>query len=122
VTGNPEGELDLPLRNAGTAAKRGQIAKSRELYAQTAAMADRLDAKEVALASLAAEGSFAALIGNRGEALQLAEKIRAASFVLARRKHGLRQLCAPIPHLPIAEINNRQARSALVSNRSAPSC
>lgn len=76
---NPEGELNLLGRDGSLAARRGRLRQARELFAKSSVLAARLDLKELALNNMAYQATFDSLIGNRAEALQIADKILAQS-------------------------------------------
>ena len=70
---NPQGEYDLMQRDASLAAARGQLHRSRELYKQAEAMAERLELKESAVNSIANEALVEAIVQNRSEAIKGAD-------------------------------------------------
>ncbi|MBV9888407.1 MAG: tetratricopeptide repeat protein [Acidobacteria bacterium] len=76
---NPEGELNLIGRDGSLAAKRGRVREARELLAKSSALASRLDLKELATNNMAYQATFEALVGNRKDALLIADKISAQS-------------------------------------------
>lgn len=72
---NPEGELNLMGRDGSLADKHGRIREARELLTKSSVLASRLDLKELATNNMAYQATFEALVGNRKEGLQMADKI-----------------------------------------------
>ena len=71
---SPQGEFDLLQRDAGLAALHGQFPRSRELFKQAEATAQRLELKESVVNSIAYEALLEALAGNRSEAIKGADE------------------------------------------------
>jgi serine/threonine protein kinase/Tfp pilus assembly protein PilF len=70
---SPQGEYDLAQRDAALAAAHGQLRRSRELFQQAEAIAQRIGLKEAVVNSIAYEALFEALAQNRVEAIKGAD-------------------------------------------------
>ncbi len=68
IKGNPEGELDLVLRDAHLAASRGQLKQAREMFLQARRIAERLSLIEVAAQAIGSSAGIVADFGDRTEA------------------------------------------------------
>jgi hypothetical protein len=72
---NPQGDLNLLLRDAQLAGVRGQLRQARDLSKRAEEKAQQLDLKESMINRIANEALLEALVQNRGEAVRGADTI-----------------------------------------------
>jgi eukaryotic-like serine/threonine-protein kinase len=96
---SPQGEFDLLQRDAGLAAAHGQMRRSRDLFKQAEAAAQRLELTESVVNSITYEAWIEAVIQNRAEAIKGGDA-------------ALKQSQAPSVMLSVADVYARAGEDA----------